>query len=134
MRQTQTAKLLKVMASKAPRWCPACKAPHESECPKRVAWVKPVHVKSGRGGRPWSRKREAVFIRDHFLCQICLHKGLLIPVELHGPNAGVCDHKVPLSQGGTDDEENLQTICKCCDKAKTAIESRMGRGGFISQN
>lgn len=117
------------MAIKAPRWCPKCKAIHDGLCPLRPVWVKPQRKTSGRGGRPWTRKREAVFKRDNFLCQICLHKGLLVPVDLHGDNAGICDHKVPLSQGGTDDESNLQTICKPCDKHKTAIESRKGRGG-----
>ena len=122
------------MAIKSPRWCASCKAPHDGDCPKRVAWVKPAHVKSGRGGRPWARKRAAIFIRDHYLCQLCLHKGLLTAVDLHGSNAGVCDHKVPLAQGGTDDDENLQTICQSCDKEKTFHESRMGRGGSISKN
>ena len=117
------------MGSKAPRWCAVCRAVHVGECPKRVAWVKPVHVRSGRGGRPWTRLREYIFKRDNFLCQICLQIGRLTYVELHGVRAGVCDHRVPLAQGGTDDESNLQTICKCCDKEKTANESRKGRGG-----
>lgn len=121
------------MASRAPRWCPKCKCAHDDDCPQRAVWVKPVHKKSGRGGRPWSRKREAVFKRDNFLCQIHLHKGLLVAVELHGHKAGVCDHKIPLSEGGTDDESNLQTICQDCDKEKTAIESRKGRGGSIAE-
>lgn len=117
------------MALKAPRWCPTCRSIHDSDCPKAVAWEKSVHRASGRGGRPWQRKREAVFKRDHYLCQICLHKGVLTSVELHGIRCGVCDHRIPLSQGGADDDSNLQTICKACDKDKTAIESRRGGVG-----
>src|SRR4051812_2783530 len=104
------------MPLKAPRWCAKCKAIHDGVCPASVAWAKPKHLTSGRGGRPWQRLREAIFKRDHFLCQIHLHKGELFAVDLHGANAGVCDHKNPKSQGGTDDPSNLQTICKLCDK------------------
>ena len=80
----------------------------------------------GRGGRPWRRKREKIFKRDRYLCQLHLNMGKYIAVDLHGPNAGVLDHKVPLSQGGSDDESNLWTICKQCDKVKTVMESRGG--------
>jgi 5-methylcytosine-specific restriction protein A len=77
----------------------------------------------GRGGRPWRRKRERIFKRDKYLCQICFANGKLTPVSLHGPTAGICDHKVALTHGGTDDDDNLQTICKACDKKKTGKES-----------
>lgn len=82
---------------------------------------------SGRGGRPWRRKRERVFARDKYLCQIHLGQGHMVPVTLSGPRAGVCDHVVPEAEGGTDEESNLQTICQACSKAKTAIESARGR-------
>ena len=85
-----------------------------------------VSYGQGRGGRPWRRKRERVFNRDKFLCQICLSQGRITGVELSGPNAGVCDHSIPLSQGGTDAEDNLQTICQSCDRRKTAKESAQG--------
>ncbi|WP_416234625.1 HNH endonuclease [Methylophaga sp. OBS4] len=84
---------------------------------------------SGRGGRPWQRKRKAVFERDNYRCQECLKIGKLTFVNLHGRNAGICDHIIPLSAGGTDDDANLQTICPACDKAKTHAESLAGRGG-----
>jgi len=77
-----------------------------------------------RGGRPWQRKRERVFKRDKYLCQICLQAGIINPVDLHGPNHGVCDHIKPKSRGGDDSESNLQTICQRCDKVKTGKESR----------
>ena len=86
----------------------------------------PTRWGQGRGGRQWRNTRERVFRRDKFLCQIHLRRGELRPVSLHGKDHGVCDHIVPLSQGGDDSEHNLQTICQACDKAKTGRESRGG--------
>jgi HNH endonuclease. len=37
------------------------------------------------------------------------------------------DHIIPKSQGGTDDDGNLQSLCAACHRAKTAREGR-GRG------
>lgn len=36
---------------------------------------------------------------------------------------GECDHIVPLWEGGTDDEDNLQLLCRPCHKAKTREEA-----------
>lgn len=118
------------MPVKPGRWCSRCKSVHAGKCPHAPVWEKPVTKQSGRGGRPWRRKRERIFERDGYLCQIHLRQGVEIIVTLHGAHAGVCDHKVPLSEGGTDDDENLQTICRACDKEKTQAESRRGRGGL----
>lgn len=37
------------------------------------------------------------------------------------------DHIVPLADGGTDDEENLQVLCKCCHGLKTEAETHARR-------
>lgn len=72
---------------------------------------------SGRGGRPWRRKREAILIRDHYTCRVC---GLTTKdLEV--------DHVINVAQGGTDDDSNLQAICIPCHKSKTAIESTAHR-------
>lgn len=73
---------------------------------------------SGRGGRPWRRKRESILIRDNYTCRVC---GLTTK-ELE------VDHIVNVAQGGTDDDGNLQAICIPCHKAKTARESAAHRG------
>lgn len=67
-------------------------------------------------------------MRDNYLCQLHLKRGLYRAVELHGVNHGVCDHVVPVVEGGTDEDENLQTICQECDKEKTQAEARRARG------
>lgn len=74
----------------------------------------------GRGGRPWRRKREAVLKRDGNLCQPCNRSGKL-------QIAHEVDHIVPMSEGGSDDEANLEAICTGCHKVKTAAEQRHAR-------
>ena len=39
------------------------------------------------------------------------------------PAAADLDHIVPLADGGTDDEANLQVLCKCCHGLKTESET-----------
>lgn len=116
------------MPVKPGRWCARCRRVHSERCPQLEAWAKPVFKKSGRGGRPWQRKREQVFERDGYLCCECAHHGIQTVVTLHGSLAGICDHIVPLEEGGTDDDHNLQTLCKKCSDEKTQLESQRGRG------
>lgn len=40
----------------------------------------------------------------------------------------ICDHIVPLFEGGTDDRANLQGMCAPCHKDKTAAESARSQG------
>ena len=55
----------------------------------------------------WSSRREAILNRDNYTCQICGKTH--IRLEVH--------HIVFRSQGGTDDENNLITLCKECHSA-----------------
>lgn len=80
---------------------------------------------SGRGGRPWRRLRSNILHRDGHLCQPCWRRGdLTLAKEV--------DHIVPVFEGGTDAEFNLQSICKDCHGVKTQAEAtraRMRSGG-----
>lgn len=50
------------------------------------------------------RKRYAA---AHPWCEECLKEGIYVPVEhVH--------HRVPLSEGGTNDDSNLESVCKSC--------------------
>ncbi|WP_432760661.1 HNH endonuclease [Neisseria subflava] len=40
------------------------------------------------------------------------------------PSDAECDHIVPLADGGEDDVENLQTLCKECHSKKSVSENR----------
>jgi 5-methylcytosine-specific restriction protein A len=58
--------------------------------------------------------RRKIFERDNYECQLCNPKKNL----LHSPHKRRIDHKIPLSKGGTNDEENLWLVCDECDKRK----------------
>ena len=71
-------------------------------------------------GRGWMNLRESVLIRDQYQCRRC---GCVVL-----PKDAECDHVVPLADGGRDEMENLQTLCKTCHAEKSAGENR--RRGF----
>ncbi|MDO5769444.1 MAG: HNH endonuclease [Psychrobacter sp.] len=71
---------------------------------------------SERGyGHLWRKLRKTILRRDDYLCVACKRTGRLVP-------ATDVDHIIPKSQGGTDDPDNLQSLCKSCHRHKTATE------------
>jgi len=72
-------------------------------------------------GTAWDKQRKRILARDGGLCQPCRCLSLVTA-------ATAVDHVVPKAEGGTDDDANLQSICKPCHDAKTAEESQRGRG------
>lgn len=60
--------------------------------------------------------------RDKALCQPCLQEDRVMP-------AVAVDHILAKAEGGTDEEQNLQAICKRCHKLKTEMESKRARAG-----
>lgn len=57
-------------------------------------------------GYVWKRIRDS-YVRAHPFCENCYAKGMLIPTEeVH--------HRLPLSEGGTNDRSNLIALCKSC--------------------
>lgn len=63
-------------------------------------------------GPPWQRARKAV-LRLQPYCVDCGSEGTK-------GNPLTVDHIVPLSRGGTQDEDNLQTRCRICNSSKGA--------------
>jgi len=68
-------------------------------------------------GADWDRLRQVVMRRDAGLCQPCRRHGIF-----HAAHA--VDHIVAKERGGTDDEANLQAICRAAHQAKTDAEKR----------
>jgi 5-methylcytosine-specific restriction protein A len=67
-----------------------------------------------RAGRWLQRARERLFARDP-LCAECRRQNRVAVATQR-------DHIVPLSEGGTDDDENIQGLCDACHEAKSARE------------
>lgn len=59
--------------------------------------------------------RNRVLARDGHACQRC------------GDDGAEVDHIVPKFLGGTDDMDNLQTLCASCHWSKTKQESKIGQ-------
>jgi len=57
-------------------------------------------------GSRWKQIR-AAFIRANPLCEVCREEGRLTP-------AAIVHHKAKLTEGGTNDWDNLQALCSEC--------------------
>lgn len=114
------------MPHAAPRPCPrhpAVLVTKASPCPQCPAYgwksdkIRGNTTKRGYGA-PWRKIRVRILKRDNYLCQPCKRAGKLSP-------ANEVDHVINKERGGTDDDDNLQSICGDCHKAKTAKESKV---------
>ena len=67
-----------------------------------------------KGRQPLSKRvRFDVFKRDHFSCQYC---------GAHPPEALLeADHIMPVVEGGGDEEANLITACRDCNRGKAGV-------------
>jgi 5-methylcytosine-specific restriction protein A len=70
-------------------------------------------------GHAWRKLRRIVLARDKYLCQLCLKSGRVTEAQ-------VVDHITPKAKGGTDNLDNLQSLCNHCHDHKTATEDSKG--------
>lgn len=63
--------------------------------------------------------RAALFQRQP-LCEVCAAAGVVT-------EATIRDHRIPLAEGGLDDETNEQAICESCHDIKSKAEALRGR-------
>ncbi len=61
----------------------------------------------------WYKLRWKILNRDNYTCQYCGQSAPNVLLEV--------DHKVPLVDGGTDDESNLVTSCWACNRGKNGL-------------
>ena len=57
--------------------------------------------------------KEKVRISARYRCGYCLFS------EVYSPTIFQIDHIIPLSKGGTNEEENLWLLCETCNRAKS---------------
>lgn len=69
----------------------------------------------------WLARRRRILIRDGFRCAVC---GRVVSGK-----AAHVDHVVPLEEGGTDADSNLQVLCDKDHGRKTRAEQ--GRRGLL---
>ena len=81
-------------------------------------------AKDGRlRGRAGIEQRRRRMVQGQGFCRPCRDGGrLTIATQV--------DHIVPLSEGGTDTDDNCQTICNACHAAKTASEAGSRRSSM----
>ncbi|AZY52228.1 HNH endonuclease [Bordetella avium] len=97
----------------------------ERHAGEAVGW-KPDRERGNRHqrgyGAAWDRMRELILKRDRYVCQCeeCRSTGRVLP-------ATEVDHRIPKSEGGSDDPVNLCAINVDCHKRKTAKESGRAR-------
>lgn len=70
----------------------------------------PAHAPAKRrpgSTRRWRRTRKRIFRRDGYRCTEC---GAVDRLE--------ADHVKPVAAGGTDDDDNLRTLCFTCNRSR----------------
>lgn len=71
-------------------------------------------VTPGKRTKMSKERRFAILRRDGFRCRVCgLRASEKENLVLH------VDHRLPVAAGGTDDEENLWTLCQECNLGKS---------------
>ena len=98
------------------RYCPQCQ--ERLQTGTAGSWARErEQTTTERGyGHAWRKIRKRIAERDHHLCQPCQRAGRTTVFD-------EVDHIVPKARGGTDDDANLECICRRCHREKTARES-----------
>lgn len=93
------------------------KMPPEEFVEKFYAAAGGEHNELSKFVRPWNGRlpanewkviRARIFERDNYTCQYCGDRGGKLE----------CDHVMPLSRGGSDEDDNLVTACRPCNRSK----------------
>lgn len=71
-----------------------------------------------RGNDTAPYKRADVFARDGYVCQLCGRPTLVYVVTWRHPLSPELDHIVPVSRGGSDTPDNVQTAHRRCNIRK----------------
>ncbi|HEV2709111.1 MAG TPA: HNH endonuclease [Edaphobacter sp.] len=69
----------------------------------------------------WRLIRERIFERDDYTCRYCGARGVKLE----------CDHVIPVSRGGSNDDANLTTACFSCNRSKSDRSLEDWRKGYV---
>ena len=100
--------------------CYNCGSVQESNALKGiVVWVPPLRYKNNqpKSNSPNVKKRRRIFDRDGNRCLKCSFTPSDLP-RSNRTNWLTLDHVVPKSKGGSNSDENLQTLCRICNHEK----------------
>lgn len=86
-----------------------------------MAWSRTSRQSRGYGAE-WDKIRARILRRDKHLCQECKRRGQI-------RTGNHVDHIKPKAKGGTDADDNLQTLCRQHHDEKTLAD----RGGTVRQ-
>ena len=78
-------------------------------------------------GSKWEKIRARIIKRDNYLCQEHLRRGELLEVVVGNPRhlrSAHVDHIIPKARGGSDQDSNLELLCRACHERKTAADGR----------
>ena len=76
-----------------------------------ILWADPKSSQKNKRRQISGKTRQNVLMRDNYTCQICgatVKDGAKLEI----------DHCIPVSKGGTNDENNLQVLCQQCNREK----------------
>jgi 5-methylcytosine-specific restriction protein A len=88
---------------------------------KKPKWFKRDESPNRLRGRKLQALRASIF-RTNPLCAECERQGFVSQSQ-------ELDHIIPLFEGGTNQRENMQGLCKACHKLKTQAEAKRARYG-----
>ena len=109
------------MGTAPPRVCsiPKCTTPLNCTQHQVEAWrTRDRPIVTRIRGRELQRRRRALFARNKW-CVHCADMG-------RQTLATIRDHIVPLAEGGSEDDTNIQGLCLDCSDRKTETESLRG--------
>lgn len=114
------------------RTCHQLTTERHGYCPAHIhlldGWKTVAKVSADERGYDWAwrKRRKRILERDKYLCQVCLALGIVTP-------ATQVDHIVNKAAGGTDDDDNLQSICDPCHAPKTRAEALAARRAALGR-
>jgi 5-methylcytosine-specific restriction enzyme A len=113
------------MPTAPPRPCPhpGCGRLHCPAHPQELAAWRTHRAPVPRvRGRRLQQLRAQLFAAEPW-CVACLRLG-------RRTRATIRDHVIPLAEGGSDDEANVQALCQACSDAKTQAEAQRGMSRY----